>query len=136
MDHVLRPSGWGARWAVLRRNLGPGFRVAGCGDLPGGLRKLESANQTRIASKAGSGRGGSAGKAHELRERVSSALDVAEAIAPGAGSLDFGVDINSERARGFVSGAARISESASLFVDAGIDNHKQWRALGGLRIRF
>ena len=67
---------------------------------------------------------------------MSGALDVAEAIAPGAGSLDFGVDINSERARGFVSGAARISESASLFVDAGIDNHKQWRALGGLRIRF
>jgi hypothetical protein len=67
---------------------------------------------------------------------VSSALDVAEAIAPGAGSIDFGVDINSERARGFVSGAARLSESASLFVDAGIDNHKQWQALGGFRIRF
>ena len=67
---------------------------------------------------------------------MSNALDVAEAIAPGAGSIDFGFDINRERTRGFVSGAARISESASLFVDAGIDNHKQWQALGGLRIRF
>tara|TARA_R110001599_G_C12059483_1_gene643010 strand:- start:116 stop:301 length:186 start_codon:yes stop_codon:yes gene_type:complete len=61
---------------------------------------------------------------------------VAEAIEQGTGSIDFGIDINSERTRGFVSGAARISESASLFVDAGIDNHKQWQALGGFRIRF
>ena len=61
---------------------------------------------------------------------------MAEAIAPGAGSIDFGVDINGERARGFVSGAARISESASLFVDAGIDNRREWQALAGFRIRF
>jgi len=67
---------------------------------------------------------------------VSHALGVAESIAPGAGSIDFGIGIDGGRARGFVSGAARISESASLFIDAGVDSSKQWEALGGLRIRF
>ena len=61
---------------------------------------------------------------------------MAESIAPGAGSIDFGIGIDGDRARGFVSGAARISESASLFVDASVDSSKQWEALGGLRIRF
>ena len=61
---------------------------------------------------------------------------MAEAIAPGTGSIDFGIDINGERARGFVSGVARVSKSASLFVDADIDSRKQWQALGGIRIEF
>ena len=67
---------------------------------------------------------------------MSHALGVAESIAPGAGSIDFGIGIDGDRARGFVSGAARLSESASLFVDASVDSSKQWEALGGLRIRF
>jgi len=61
---------------------------------------------------------------------------VAESIAPGAGSIDFGIGIDGDGARGFMSGAARLSESASLFVDASVDTSKQWEALGGLRIRF
>ena len=28
------------------------------------------------------------------------------------------------------------AETIQKFVDAGIDNHKQWQALGGFRIRF
>ena len=61
---------------------------------------------------------------------------MAESIAPGAGSIDFGIGIDGDRARGFVSGASRLSENVSLFVDASLDSGKQWEALGGLRIRF
>lgn len=67
---------------------------------------------------------------------MSHALGVAESIAPGTGSIDFGIGIDGDRARGFVSGAARLSESASLFIDASVDSGKQWEALGGLRIKF
>ena len=67
---------------------------------------------------------------------VSDALARVEAFDPGSGLLELSGSFDGDIGRLAGSVESRVTDAVSLFAGADVDTNKDWKAIGGLRVRW